>query len=53
MKSPIQQKSHLIKELILSSLTFQSNPHCGNEIFGWEGELAKEVAFAFMLLLLF
>ena len=29
MKSPIQQRSHLIKEVTLPSLTFQSEPHYG------------------------
>ena len=60
MKYPIQKRSHLIKEVTLPSLNFQSEPHCeqcdlwlggGGGVRG--GELAKEVAFAFMLLLLF
>ena len=32
MKSPIQQQVHLIKEVSLPSLTFQSEPHCGQEV---------------------
>ena len=52
MKSPIQQRVHFIKEVSLPSLTFQSEPHCG-ECDIWLGEeLEKEVAFIFMLLLL-
>ena len=53
MKSPIQKRSHLIKEVTLPSLNFQSKPHFGHEMFGFGGELAKEVAFVFMFLLLF
>ena len=53
MKSPIQKRAHIIKEVALPSLTFQSDPHCGHETFGLGGELAKEVAFTFMFLFLF
>ena len=53
MKSPTQQRVHLIKEVSLPSLTFQSEPHCGQSDIWLGGELAKEVAFTFMLLLLF
>ena len=53
MKSLIRQQVHLIKEVSLPSLTFQPEPHCGQCDIWLEGELAKEVAFAFMLLLLF
>ena len=53
MKSPIKKKEHIIKEVALPSITFQSEPHCGHETFGLGGELAKDVAFIFMFLLLF
>ena len=53
MKSPVQQRSHLIKEVALLSLTFQFEPHCGHETFELGGELAKEVAFTFMFFFLF
>ena len=53
MKSPIQQRVHLIKKVSLPSLTFQSEPHYGQCDIWLGGELAKEVAFTFMLLLLF
>ena len=53
MKYPIQQRVHLIKEVSLPSLTFQSEPHCRQCDTWLGGELAKEVAFTFMLLLLF
>ena len=53
MKYPIQKRAHLIKEVALPSLTFQSKPHCGHETFGLGGELAKEVDFTFMFLFLF
>ena len=52
MKSPIQQRVHLIKEVTLPSLTFQSKPHCGQCDIWLGGELEKEVAL-FMFLLLF
>ena len=44
MKSPIQQQVHFIKEVALPSLTFQSEPHCGQCDIWLGGELAKEVA---------
>ena len=47
MKSPIQKRAHIIKEVELTSLTFQSEPHCGHETFGLGGKLAKEMAFIF------
>ena len=53
MKSPIQQRGHLIKEVSLPFLTFQFEPHCGQCDIWLGEELAKEVAFTFMLLLLF
>ena len=53
MKSPIKQRVHIIKEVSLSSLTFQSEPHCEQCDIWLGGELAKEVALKFMLLLLF
>ena len=60
MKYPIKKRSHLIKEVTIHSLTFQFEPHCGQwDIWlrggggGGGGKLAKEVAFAFMFLLLF
>ena len=53
MKSPIQQRVHLIKEVSLPSLTFQSDPHCGQCDIWLGKELANEVAFTFMLLLPF
>ena len=53
MKSPIQKRVHLIKEVSLHFLTFQSEPHCGQCDIWLGGELAKEVAFTFILLLLF
>ena len=51
MKSPIQKRAHIIKEVALPSLTFQSEPHCGHETFGLGGKLAKEVAFIFVFIL--
>ena len=53
MKSPIQKRVHLTKKVSLPSLTFQSEPHCRQCDIWLGGELAKEVAFTFMLLLLF
>ena len=53
MKSPIQKRVHLIKEVSLASLTFQFEPHCEQCDIWLGGELAKEVAFTFMFLLLF
>ena len=48
MKYPIQQWVHLIKEVTLPSLTFQSKPHCGQYDIWLGGELAKEVAFIYV-----
>ena len=45
MKSPIQQRVHIIKEVSLPSLAFQSKPHCGHCDIWLGGEVAKEVAF--------
>ena len=53
MKSPIKKRSHLIEEVALPSLTFQFEPLCGQWDIWLGGELAKEVAFAFMFSLLF
>ena len=53
MKSPIQKRVNLINEVALPSLTFQSKPHCGQCDIWLGGELAKEVTFTFMILLLF
>ena len=50
MKSPIQRRVYLIKEVSLPSLTFQSEPHCGQYDIWLGGELAKEVAFTYMFL---
>ena len=47
MKYPIQKRVHLIKEVALPSLTFQSKPHCGQCDIWLGGELAKEVAFIY------
>ena len=56
MKYPIQKWVHIIKEVSVPSLNFQSKPHCGQcDIWlgggggGGGGELKKEVAFTFML----
>ena len=48
MKSPIQQRVHLIKEVALPFLNFQSEPHCGQCDIWLGGELAKEVAFIYV-----
>ena len=48
MKSPTQQRVHLIKEVALPSLTFQSEPHCEQCDIWLGGELAKEVAFIYV-----
>ena len=39
--SPIQQRSHLIKEVTLLSLTFQSEPHFGHRDV-WVGGRVSE-----------
>ena len=43
--SSVQQRAHLIKEVALPSLTFQSKRHCGQYDIWLGGELAKEVVF--------
>ena len=48
MKSPIQQRLHLVKKVALPALTFQSEPHCGQCYIWLGGELAKEVAFIYV-----
>ena len=48
MKSPIQQRVHLIKEVTLPSLTFESKPHCGQCDIWLRGELAKGVTFIYV-----
>ena len=48
MKSPIQKRVHLIKEVAPPSLTFQSEPHCGQCDIWFGGELAKEVPFIYV-----
>ena len=48
MKFPVKKCSHIIKELTLPSLIFQSEPHFGHRDVWVGGELAKEVAFVFM-----
>ena len=53
MKSPIKKRLHIIKEVSLPSLTFQSEPHCEQCVILLGGDLAKEMALTFMLLLLF
>ena len=37
MKYPIQKRAHLIKDVSLPSLTFQSEPHCGQRDIWWGG----------------
>ena len=51
MNSPIQKRAHIIKEVILPSLTFQSKTHCGQCDIWFGGKLAKEVAFIFVFIL--
>ena len=53
MKSHIHQRTHLIKEVSLHSLTFQFEPHYGQCDIWLGGRLVKEVAIQFMRLLLF
>ena len=53
MKYPIEKWVYDINKVSLPSLTFQSEPHCGQCDIWLGGELAKEMAFTFMLLLLF
>ena len=48
MKSPIKKQAHIIKEVELASLTFQSKPHCGQCDIWLGRELAKEVAFIYV-----
>ena len=48
MKPPIQQQVHFIKEVALPSLTFQTEPHCGQCDIWLGGELAKEVVFIYV-----
>ena len=48
MKSHIQKRVQLIKEVTLPSLTFQSKPHFGQCDIWLGGELAKEVAFIYV-----
>ena len=51
MKSPIQKRAHIIKEVTLPSLTFQSKTHCRQCDIWLGGKLAKEVAFIFVFIL--
>ena len=51
MKSPIQKRAHIIKEVTLPSLTFQSKTHCGQCNIWLGGKLVKEVAFSFIFIL--
>ena len=51
MKYPIQQRVNFIKEVALPSVTFQSKPHCRQCDIWLGGELAKEGAFIYVLLL--
>ena len=48
MKSRIQQRVHLIKEVALPSLNFQSESHCEQCDIWLGGELAKKVAFIYV-----
>ena len=50
MKSLIQKQAHIIKEVALPPLTFQSKTHCEQCNIWLEGKLAKEVAFMFLFL---
>ena len=50
MKSHIKKRAHIIKEVALPSLTFQSEPHCGQCDIWLGGKLAKEVTFMFLFL---
>ena len=52
MKSPIQKLVHLIKEVALPSLTFQSKPHCKQCDIWLGGELAKEGAFIYVFVII-
>ena len=51
MKSHIQKRAHIIKEVTLPSLTFQSKTHCGQCDIWLGGKLAKKVAFIFVFIL--
>ena len=53
MKFPIQKRAHLIKEVALPSLTFQSKPHYGQCDIWLGGELEKEVAFIYVFVIIF
>ena len=52
MKYPIQKRAHIIKEVALPSLTFQSKPHCGQCDIWLGGELAKEVTFIYVFVII-
>ena len=52
MKSPIQKRAHIIKEVALPSLNFQSKPHCGQCDIWLGGELVKEVAFIYVFVII-
>ena len=52
MKSPIQKRVHFIKAIVLPFLTFQSKPHCGQCDIWLGGELAKEVAFIYVFVII-
>ena len=43
-----KKRVHLIKEVALPSLNFQSKPYCGPCDIWLGGELAKEVAFIYI-----
>ena len=51
MKSHIQKKAHIIKEVALPSLTIQSKTLCRQCDIWLEGKLAKEVAFIYVFIL--
>ena len=51
MNSPIQKRAHIIKEVALPFLSFQSEPHCEQCDIWLGGKLAKEVAFIFVFIL--
>ena len=53
MKFPIQKLSHLIKEVTLPSLIFQSEPHFGHRDVWVGGRVSKGSGFCIYVLLLF
>ena len=49
MKSPIQKQEHIIKEVTLPSLTFQSKTIANNVTFGW-GKVSEGSDIYFLFL---